>query len=236
MPCFQHIVLVILKVSLVTICTMSRESQSALLGPVQAPPEKEQRKKPWVFKLQISPEEQRQLYEEFDFSTLKEKTYIYFDTDEAPDSAMLHKHNTRLRVKIKESGKYVLELKSKDERRDANREIAQDISAEEFKDLLGGDFPLGEVQDRLVALGLFRRPPIRVDSVLSFRQKAKFREGQLVLDMTTKAQGKMDTTLEFRSAKKYSLREVDDLIGKLGISNNPVTKSKLDKLWEDKSH
>lgn len=186
-------------------------------------------KKPYLFKIQISPEKYLLLQKKFNFKKIKESSHFYFDTNKEASEAKLFKQKIRLRVKI-EDNKYLLEFKKKDEK---IFEITQPISPKDFEDILKGIFPEGDIKKELNKLDSSFKLE-QVGTSTSTKSKADFLEGVLILDKTiydhnnSKSYG-----IEFRSLKSYSEDKIKDIINKkLEIIDIKINKTKLELLWE----
>lgn len=157
--------------------------------------EKKYGKPPCLFKAEVSADEFRLLVKFFEGrGDWFQATYIYFDTDMCCQKAKLYQRRLRLRVRIKD-GLYSLELKDYNNLR--HREIAQRIGEEDFRNLLQGVLPTGEIKRRISLLSL--EVPFRcVNLANTIRKKIHFEGGILVLDQTN-WHGEECHEVEFRS-------------------------------------
>ena len=183
-------------------------------------------KPPYIFKALISPEECAYLKDKFKFEDYPtNRFYMYFDTSLSSGDAQLLKNNIRLRVKMKGSSTYVLEIKCGRE-----YEIFQEISPQDYQSMLMGEFPEGEIKTKLEEAQLFL-PFKMVDIVNTVRSKANFRGGELIIDHTS-SHSKVEYEVEFRSPETFSQDQINSIKEELKISQTQTQKSKLERFWE----
>jgi len=182
-------------------------------------------KPPCIFKAGITEEKfwelARHLESRGDWSQM---VYIYFDTSADREQAELYHHDLRLRVRVKGDRK---SLELKDYRDDRHWDIGQLISEEQFRCILHGELPDGEISRILSVLELKGHLHC-INLANTNRQKTRISDGILVLD-TTDWPGKTCYEVEYRSGQKAIPAEVRDIRQRFCCT--PRRYDKMETLW-----
>jgi len=154
-------------------------------------------KPPCLFKAGISPDDFWRLAQSFDLQgDWSQMVYMYFDTSLQSNDAELYNRDLRLRVRIKDEKK---SLELKDYRDGRHWDVPQRISEEEFRGVLQGQLPEGEIGRIISVLSL--QGHLRCVKVANtIRKKICIEDGILVLDMTLWPAARYE--VEYRSENK----------------------------------
>ena len=196
--------------------------------------QKKHGKPPCRFKIPLTKSSYNLLTENFSGqSDWSQVIYVYFDTDRSQDEAKLFATNLRLRVRIK-GERYSLELKYQP--LEDRWEFFQKLTLAEFHGLMQGDFPAGEIRQRLE--GIISLTTLRwVGAANTIRQKISFQNGVLVLDQTSLA-GNTYYQVEFRSEVETEPAQIEIIHGWLDslVGEDTSSPSKLDELWATRAY